>query len=411
MNQDRAKAAEAALKNVETLKKSLTKTNSAKAKTVVATPAGPTKIQASGLPEPVAGTGFVQYIMYFIGGILILGVVLMIVDRWFFPVFKRAPGGAGYISLPGNDMSDNFWIDLKSINDITIGSPPESTDTSTPPPTPAPLYSTALASQSTYTITLDVLINDEKPQNLGENAATDNILRTFFFLGAALDNNNRKVTFTMDNTMNRVHVNVFNANHLIQSCIVDNVPIHTPFRIGLVKTSYAMEAYLNGLLVQTVQLQGQQIDPIMGDTIYSPQNIKAPPSTDGNAKRAAVAAAESAVRTATTGAETAANAAAAAVGSATAASTAAANVTAQQTLKTAKQTLTTAQQALATSRAGDKVLSTGIQVMNLRLFPYAVMPDEMQARMSDLTQIRIFNPSNTPTSTLNEVSDWWKSLW
>jgi hypothetical protein len=57
MNQDRAKAAEAALKNVETLKKSLTKSNSAKAKTIAA-PAGPTKIQASGLPEPIAGTGF-----------------------------------------------------------------------------------------------------------------------------------------------------------------------------------------------------------------------------------------------------------------------------------------------------------------------------------------------------------------
>jgi hypothetical protein len=409
MNQDRAKAAEAALKNVETLKKSLTKTNSAKAKTVVATPAGPTKIQASGLPEPVAGTGFVQYIMYFLGGILVLGIVLMVIDRWFFPVFKRAPGGAGYISLPGNDMSDNFWVDLKSINDVTIGAPPESTDSSTP--TPAPLYSTVLASQSTYSITLDVLINDEKPQNLGENAATNNILRTFFFLGTGMDNNSRKVTFTMDNTMNRVHVNVFNANNLIQSCVLDNVPIHKPFRVGLVKTSYALEAYLNGLLVQTVQLQGQQVDPTMGDRIYAPQNIKSPPSTDDNAKKAAVTAAQSAVATAKTAAAAAEAAAMAAVGSATATSTATANVTAQQTLKTATQTLTTAQQSLASANAAGKVLSTGIQVMNLRLFPYAVMPNEMQARMSDLVEVRVFNPKNTPASTINQVSDWWNSLW
>ena len=63
MNQDRAKAAEAALKNVETLKKTLIKANSNKAKTVAST-TGPTKIQPSGLPEPIAGTGFVQYIMY-----------------------------------------------------------------------------------------------------------------------------------------------------------------------------------------------------------------------------------------------------------------------------------------------------------------------------------------------------------
>lgn len=355
MDQDRAKAAEAALKNVETLKKSLAKPESAKAKTAPTTPAGPTKIQASGLPEPVAGTGFVQYIMYFIGGVLVLGVVLMIIDRWFFPVFKRSPGAPGYISLPGNDMSDNLWTDLKAITDITIGAEPQSTDTSTPPPTPIPLYSGVLASQSTYSITLDVMVNDEKPQNLGPDAATNNISRTFFFLGTALDNNNRKVTFTMDNTMNRVHVNVFNANKLIQSCIIDNVPIHTPFRIGFVKSPYVMEAYLNGFLVQTVQLQGEQIDPIMGDKIYAPQNIKySPPAT-----------------------------AAAPATPATAAATPATPI----------------------------VLSSGIQVMNLRLFPYAAMPNEMQARMSDLTQIRKFNPKNTPSSTLNEVSDWWSSLW
>ena len=408
MNQDRAKAAEAALKNVETLKKTLVKSNSSKAKTVVNT--GPTKIQASGLPEPVAGTGFVQYIMYFIGGILVLGLVLMVVDKWFFPIFKRSPGAAGYISLPGTDMSDSFWTDLKTINNVSINAPPPSTDSTLPPPNPAPLYSTVLASQSTYTISLDVLINDEKPQDLGANAATNNILRTFFFLGTALDNNNRKVTFTMDNTMNRVHINVFNSERLIQSCVIDNVPIHVPFRVSLVKSSYAMEAYLNGLLVQTVKLGGQQIDPVMGDTIYAPQNIKSPPSTDENAKKALVDTAVSEVEAATTAAETAANAAVAAVGSATAASTAAANVTAQQNLRTAKQTLTAAQQALTTARAGEKVLSTGIQVMNLRLFPYAVMPNEMQARMSDLTDITTFNPKNTSTSNLNSVSTWWKSL-
>jgi len=361
MNQDRAKAAEAALKNVETLKKSLGKTSSVKT-AVPATPTGPTKLQPSGLPEPVAGTGFVQYIMYFIGGVLVLGVVLMLIDRWVFPVFKRNPGAPGYITLPGNDMSENFWTDLKAINDIIIDAEPQSTDTSTPPPTPAPLYSGVLASESTYSITLDVMVNDEKPQNLGPDAATNNIARTFFFLGTALDNNNRKVTFTMDNTMNRAHVNVFNANRLIQSCIIDNVPIHIPFRIGFVKSPYVMEAYLNGFLVQTVQLQGEQIDPIMGDKIYAPQNIKYTPVATPAAAPAAAPAAN------------------------TPPATTAPPVT-------------------------PVVLSTGIQVMNLRLFPYAATPNEMQARMSDLTQIRKFNPKNTPTSTLNEVSDWWSSLW
>ena len=375
MNQDRAKAAEAAIKNVETLKKSLAKSNSVKGTAEkVVTPAGPTKIQPSGLPEPIAGTGFVQYIMYFIGGVLVLGVVLMIVDRWFFPIFKRTPGGTGYISLPGSDMADTFWTDLKTINDITIGTPPppSSTSSSTPPPNPEPLYSPVLASQSTYTITLDVLINDEKPQNLAANLS-----RTFFFLGTGLDDIHRKVTFTMDNTKNRVHINVFSNSkvapfsQIIQSCIIDNVPIHKPFRIGLVKTSYAMEAYLNGLLVQTVQLQGQQVDPMMGDTIYAPQNIK---------YTLVPAATAAATGTGAGGITGAASAAAATIRS-----------------------------AVAAAVSTPIVLSTGIQVMNLSLFPYAVQPNEMQARMGDLTQITTFDPKSASASVVNTVSSWWRS--
>lgn len=417
MNQDRAKAAEAALKNVETLKKSLTKSNSAKAKTIPVT-IGPTKLQASGLPTPIAGTGFVQYIMYFIGGILVLGVVLMVVDRWFFPIFKRTPGAPGYISLPGTDESENFWTDLKLINDITIGAPPPppSTPSTEPAPNPAPLYLSSIVSQSTYTITLDVLINDERPQTLGSDNA---VLRTFFFLGTSLINTSRKVTFTMDNTMNRVHINVFNSTNNIQSCVIDNVPIRKPFRIGFVKTSFAMEAYLNGLLVQTVQLQGQQKDPTPGDIIYAPQNITSPPSQNKTTKQREVTAAQDAVKDAQTAADTAETNALAAARTATttvssentaAATTAAsANVTAQQTLVTAKATLEAATVALkAAITAEDKVLSTGIQVMNLSVFPYAVEPNEMQARMNNLTEITTFNPKLTAESTGNSVSSWWK---
>lgn len=415
MNQDRAKAAEAALKNVETLKKSLTKSNSAKAKTI-ASQVGPTKLQASGLPTPIAGTGFVQYIMYFIGGILVLGVVLMVIDKWFFPIFKRNPGAPGYISLPGTDESDKFWTDLKNINDITIGSPPAASSSTTPAPNPLPLYSSILASQSTYSITLDVLINDEKSQDIG-STPSNNILRTFFFLGTGLGNDNRKITFTMDNSINRVHVNVFSTtkvspfSQIIQSCVIDNVPIHKPFRIGLVKTSYAMEAYLNGLLVKTVQLQGQQTDPVMGDIIFAPQNIKSPPSADENTKRATVATRQTAVNTAKTQSDAATAASVAAVGTATAASTATEAAVKQKALADAQLALTTAQNELTTARSTGKVLSTGIQVMNLTILPYAVMPNEMQARMSDLTDIRTFHPKNADPSSVTGVSDWWRSLW
>jgi len=412
MNQDRAKAAESALKNVDTLKKSLTKGDSAKAKIITA-PVGPTKIQASGLPEPIAGTGFLQYIMYFIGGTLLLGIVLMIVDRWFFPIFKRAPGAPGYISLPGTDTSDNLWTDLKKINDISISVQPELTDTSTPPPNPPPLYSALLASQSTYTITLDVLINDANPQILGEN-----ISRIFFFIGTNLENTARKVTFSMNNSKNTVYLNVFDKSNSVKTGVIDNVPIHTPFRVGLVKTPYVLEAYLNGLLVKTVELNGQQNDPIINDIIYAPQNIKSPPSeiqknkiqtvntaltflqTKKNeasvAKKAAMDAAKDARTTVSTANTT------------TAQNTAAASITAEEAVAAAELAVTVARAELTTASTQDKILSTGIQVMNLRLFSYAVQPDEMQARMSDLTLTTTFNPKNTATSNINTVSSWWQ---
>ena len=180
-----------------------------------------------------------------------------------------------------------------------------------------------------------------------------------------------------------------------------------------------MEAYLNGLLVQTVQLQGQQKDPTPGDIIYAPQNITSPPSQNKTTKQREVTAAQDAVKDAQTAADTAETNALAAARTATttvssentaAATTAAsANVTAQQTLVTAKATLEAATVALkAAITAEDKVLSTGIQVMNLSVFPYAVEPNEMQARMNNLTEITTFNPKLTAESTGNSVSSWWK---
>jgi hypothetical protein len=336
MNQDRAKLAEAALKNVETLKKQV----SINPKTVKpVTQTGPTKIQPSGLPEPVAGMGFVSYILYFIGAVLVLGIILMVIDYWFFPIFKRKPGGAGYISLPGSDTSEQFWTDLtstttaQSIKDISIGAPPPDVQLASPPP----VFSVSVEGQPTYSIYLDILINDEKPQNLPANT-----LRTLFILGTSLTS--PKLTITMDNTKNTGHINIYSvdpanlSNTLRLSTVIDNLPIHSPFRIGIVKSSHALEAYLNGLLIQTVKLTGQELDPVGGDIIFAPQNIT------------------------------------------------------------------------VTQGSTQYILSKGIQVMNLRLFPYAVQPNEMMARMSDLTQITTFNPKNSEPSLINSISTLWQTL-
>jgi len=325
MNQDRAELAKSAYKNVETLKKNVSKSTSAAASTTVK-PAGPTAITPSGLPEPIAGMGIVQIFMYIIAGILLIGIILLIMDYWVFPIFKRTPGGPGYVSLPGSDTSDNFWASLKEIKDITIGAPPPP-DPENPNPI-IPLASSTIEGQSSYSVTLDVLINDDKPQDLGYNAASNNVQRTFFMIGSL---EQPIVTFTLDNNTNTIHTNIYETDsqnrRLIRSTIVDNVPVHTPFRLGFVKSPKIVEAYLNGLLVHTVQLQGQQINPTAGDIIFAPANIKR---------------------------------------------------TIIHRNPGAKPTQTTI------------LLSRGIQAMNLRLFPYSIQPNEMQGRMNDLTDIASF---------------------
>jgi hypothetical protein len=60
-----------------------------------------------------------------------------------------------------------------------------------------------------------------------------------------------------------------------QSCVLDNVPIHKPFRIGFTKSISVIEGYLNGKLVKTINLRSRNlIKPTTGDLIYAPSNIK-----------------------------------------------------------------------------------------------------------------------------------------
>jgi hypothetical protein len=96
-------------------------------------------------------------------------------------------------------------------------------------------------------------------------------MRTFFVLGPSLGK--PTLSFSLDNDANTVYITSYDTNRLIQTVVIDSVPIHKPFRVGVVKTPYLLEGYLNGLLVKTIKLTSNTIDPRNGDTIYSPDNI------------------------------------------------------------------------------------------------------------------------------------------
>jgi hypothetical protein len=255
MEQSRANKISEVLKNVSTLGKNLKLPGAGQA------PSAPEAKNAIGVP--VEGSGFIRILMYVIAGILLIGLILLGVDQWITPVFKRSPGSPGYISIPGTDLSQVFWLDTNNVSDITVGSVPVAQ-----PGQKQPLSVTVLEAQTSYSLTMDVFIADEYPQKLpsGETA------RIFFLMGTSIHNPTLQIS--LDNTKNTVYITSFDSAGLQQSVSIDNVPIYSPFRIGVTISPYIMESYLNGMLINTRKLTSIPKPPSSGNKIFATANIK-----------------------------------------------------------------------------------------------------------------------------------------
>jgi hypothetical protein len=256
MNASRADKISEVLKNVTNLGKTL---KSATGLKVANAPNAPDAIG-----QPVQGSGFVRILMYVIAGLLLIGIILLGVDQWVTPIFQKSPGAPGFIPVPGTDTSEYYWPKAAAVRDILIGVPPPSASANGQTP---PLSTTVLEGQSSYSITMDVMIKNEYPQDLG----TGQNQRIFFTMSQTVDNPSLRVS--LDNEKNTVYITCFDAEGLQQSVKIDNVPIHAPFRIGVTMTPQLIEGYLNGLLVQTRQLNSIPKPPTTGDKIFAPNNI------------------------------------------------------------------------------------------------------------------------------------------
>lgn len=212
--------------------------------------------------QPVQGSGMVRILMYVIAGILLIGIILLGVDQWVTPIFKKSPGAPGFIPVPGTDTTQVFWPKAAQVKDIIVGVAPPSKNGQTQPPSV-----TVIEGQPSYSITMDVLINDEYPQDLGEGQNQ----RIFFTMSQTVDNPSLRVA--LDNDKNTVYITCFDSDGLQQSVKIDNVPIHAPFRIGIVISPFLLEGYLNGLLVQTRQLSSVPRPPTTGDKIFGTSSL------------------------------------------------------------------------------------------------------------------------------------------
>jgi len=256
MNASRADKISEVLKNVTNLGKTL---KSATGLKPVVAPNAPDAIG-----QPVQGSGFVRILMYVVAGLLLIGIILLGVDQWVTPIFQKSPGAPGFIPVPGTDTSEYYWSKAADVRDILVGVPPPSASANGQTP---PLFTTVLEGQSSYSITMDVMIKNEYPQDLG----TGQNQRIFFTMSQIVDNPSLRVS--LDNEKNTVYITCFDSEGLQQSVKIDNVPIHAPFRIGITMTPQLMEGYLNGLLVQTRQLNSVPRPPTTGDKIFAPSNI------------------------------------------------------------------------------------------------------------------------------------------
>ena len=214
--------------------------------------AGLAREASSRLPIGTLGGTIMKYVLYVIAGLLAIGLILLGVDQWITPIFKRFSP-----SLPGIDSTQVFWTDRSKIVSITIG---PSSNKFIP-------SSTVIQGQEQYAITMDILIKDEFPQKLPEESSD----RIFFVLGSCVST--PKLRMSIDNLKNTVKVTSVSSTGP-ESAEVDNVPIHTPFRIGIVKTPNILEVYINGKLYKTRKLYGNTSVPIAEDQIIAPSNIK-----------------------------------------------------------------------------------------------------------------------------------------
>ena len=255
MNAARGEKIAEVLKNTENLRKSL------KLPTTAKTPNAPKGEPKNAVGQPVEGSGFIKIIGYLVAGILLVALILLAIDQWITPIFQRSPGSAGYIPIPGTDTSQVFWLTPSDVDTIIVGTPPPSSLGI------APLSTTVIEGQDTYSITMDVFIQDEYPQSLGAGQNQ----RIFFVLSQRPEN--PSIRISLDNGKNTVNITCFDTSGLQQTVKLDNVPIHEPFRVGFTVSPFLLEGYLNGRLVQTRQLNSVPKSPRTGDKIFAPADI------------------------------------------------------------------------------------------------------------------------------------------
>ena len=172
---------------------------------------------------------------YLFAAFIAIMIILLFVHYFITPVFQTTPGGSGVIPVPGFDDGKLYW---------NRGTITEIKDKDTP------IHGMTYG----YSMIMDMFI--ENPMNFS------NTPRVLFSRGAVPKANLMSETISgLFQTYNLVNalapdttdliVSILNKDNNMENCVLSNVPVQTPFRLGIVVMEQAMEVYINGHLIKT----------------------------------------------------------------------------------------------------------------------------------------------------------------
>lgn len=177
--------------------------------------------------------------------LVIIVVILLFIHFTVRPIFQLVPGGPGFIPIPGLSDGEVYWKNAKGVAQLREDK-----------------LITKYPTQN-YSFTLDIFVRD--PTSILAQTFQSPMPNTVFSRGSSptqgLAEQNTVRVMLVPGT-NDLQVIVRNANRIDEGITLPNVPVQTPFRLGVVIMDVAFEVYVNGRLMKTRSLDAPPIGTV-----------------------------------------------------------------------------------------------------------------------------------------------------
>ena len=175
---------------------------------------------------------------------IILTIILFLIHYTLYPIFSLQPGDPGIIPVPGFADNQAFWKPTGSVTTFT-----DLSDIATKVQTNTYNYSFSLdiSIQDPY-----VSMNNGYSVIFSRGGTVNSSPEANSSIKGSVSNYNVAIALAPGNT--DLVVSVLNSDGNPDNILIPNVPVKTPFRIGVVIMSTVFEVYLNGKLVSTRKL-------------------------------------------------------------------------------------------------------------------------------------------------------------